>query len=398
MGSYSQIYFNGYEVSSFKNSLPIGTSLIFCKDDLVEKLGSEKNFLPEDLAENCEIWLSTEASKALDRLKLLGMSREKAAKEYSMLLNEYIDSVENYVGWLNIEDANYDNLIISIAKVIDEKIKSDDYIGMHPDGLIPWIASSEFGLYLNYDYPGLSTYSYLFNVLSAIPPDSLVEVDVTDLFNGGWIDENDIDHFPEQRLRVLVEGSSDSFVLKKGIEYFYPHLKRFIEFTNFSEFNLDGGESKLLHQVKFLATIGHNGLILAVFDNDGVGCKAMETATTLGIPNNIQITTYPSLSTFETYPCEIPGQLIKININGIGASLESYLGPSRIVNKELSPVQIRSILPDGRYQAESKYKDNIIKSFKAAKNITKEEYKDLFQLITHVVYFFEKSNYLPIET
>lgn len=80
----------------------------------------------------------------------------------------------------------------------------------------------------------------------------------------------------ESKLLLLTEGKSDTRILKKSIEYIYPHI---FDLFNFVDVEKDWSITSCPELAKFckgLYKIGIQNNVLAIFDNDVAGLEAFE--------------------------------------------------------------------------------------------------------------------------
>jgi hypothetical protein len=112
-------------------------------------------------------------------------------------------------------------------------------------------------------------------------PDIEVVLDVSDLVDGGWLVEDELDTMPsvtQERLAVessnkspivvLTEGSTDAEVLRAGLQLLYPHLTDLVRFLD-PRARSEGSAGALVNTVKSFAAAGITNRIVAAFDDDG---------------------------------------------------------------------------------------------------------------------------------
>jgi hypothetical protein len=75
----------------------------------------------------------------------------------------------------------------------------------------------------------------------------------------------------------------------------------------------------------FLAT-GITNRVIALFDNDTAAQEARRALANVSIPENIAVLAYPALDLLRDYPTLGPGGLTSLDVNGLAASIELYLG------------------------------------------------------------------------
>jgi hypothetical protein len=172
--------------------------------------------------------------------------------------------------------------------------------------------------------------------------------------------EHAIDELPSyerQRCHIIVltEGSTDKFYLESAFALFHPELAHYVSFLDFNGWNVPGGASFLESMVRSFVAAGIRDRIVAVFDNDTAGFASYQRLAQLILPPNIRVLRYPDIELAKSYPTVGPSGTVTMDVNGLAASIELYLGEDvlRDENGELIPVQWKSFDPSlKRYQGE----------------------------------------------
>lgn len=125
---------------------------------------------------------------------------------------------------------------------------------------------------------------------------------------------------------ILTEGSTDGLILKDALQLLYPHLADYYSFLDFEATRSQGGAGHLAGIVKAFAGAGVSNRVVALFDNDTEGRNAIRTLSNVKLPPNIVALTYPSRPEFINYPTLGPGGAAFLDVNGLAASVELYLG------------------------------------------------------------------------
>ena len=146
------------------------------------------------------------------------------------------------------------------------------------------------------------------------------------------------------RTRLGTRGKpeeSRAAILKAAISLLYPHLVGYYSFLDFDSSRSPGGAAHLVSVVKAFAGAGISNRVIAVFDNDTAATDAMRTMDPVALPPNIAIRRYPPLETLRSYPTLGPSGLSSLDVNGLAASIELYLGKDVLQDGAgtLSPVQ-----------------------------------------------------------
>lgn len=228
---------------------------------------------------------------------------------------------------------------------------------------------------------------HVLRLLLTIWPDEPVELDLTDLFEGGWMEPEEQDVLPSAALRslretaaahapivVLTEGRTDAEFLRAAFALLYPGLHDLIRFLDYSA-RPEGGAAALVRSVKAFAAAGIANRVVALFDNDAAACDAMRSLDTALLPSNILVLQYPDIESAKNYPTLGPpsaeaaaGRIDTANVNGLAGSIELYLGRDVLTQEDgtLAPVQWRSYIQGVRaYQGEIVGKELAHQRFRA---------------------------------
>ena len=146
----------------------------------------------------------------------------------------------------------------------------------------------------------------------------------------------------------------------------YPHLADYYTFMDFEAARVEGGASPLSKIVKSFAGAGIANKVIAIFDNDTAGQEAIRTLHKIKLPGNISVMKLPDLKALRRYPTIGPSGPKDMNVNGLAASIELYLGDDVLrENGKLAPVKWSGYNSNmERYQGEGLEKNKIHKRFK----------------------------------
>jgi hypothetical protein len=218
-------------------------------------------------------------------------------------------------------------------------------------------------------------------------PDEDVELDLTDLFEGGWLEaEGSSAYLPSVAMGalrqslashapivVLTEGRNDSEFLEAALALTHPHLKDLIRFLDFDA-RPEGGAAALVKSVKAFASAGITNRVVALFDNDAAARDALRALDVSSLPDNIRVLRYPAIDLAANYPtlgppnATSPGASIDAaDVNGLAGSIEIYLGADVLTQDDgtLTPVQWRSYIAGvNAYQGEVTGKGRIHTRFR----------------------------------
>jgi len=184
-------------------------------------------------------------------------------------------------------------------------------------------------------------------VLSA-NPDSLIELDVSDLYEGGWLSDvviaesnTDISWTMDTTPPIiLTEGVFDRKVLIDSVSLLRPEIASYLRFLD-TGYKTEGGASAILKMLKSFAAAGISNRILVILDNDTAAREAISTIKNYRLPKNFGVVTLPIFDALKDYPTIGPQGLTGMDINGLAAALELYLGEDVLRNSDnaLIPVQ-----------------------------------------------------------
>jgi hypothetical protein len=176
-------------------------------------------------------------------------------------------------------------------------------------------------------------------------------MDISDLVNGGWYDHDDEvcnysinilkqSHYMSEKIIILTEGSSDRNILEPALQLLFPHLSDYYSFMNFDISNAAGGASSLVSTVRSFTGSGITNRIIAIFDNDTVGRSAIKTLKKTTVSENIKVMHYPDIKLAEKYPTIGPSGNELLNVNGLAAGIEIYLGKECLLdnNNKFIPI------------------------------------------------------------
>jgi len=156
------------------------------------------------------------------------------------------------------------------------------------------------------------------------------------------------------RIILLTEGETDARILSRSLGLLYPHLAEYYSFMEFGSMRVGGGAGNLANLVKSFAGAGIANKTIALFDNDTAAAAALKTLDRIQLPSHIRVLKLPHLRFLESYPTVGPSGSVEMDINGVAASIELYLGEDALRGvANLPPVQWTGFDPGLRqYQGE----------------------------------------------
>lgn len=377
MGSFSEITFADYPVFSNKNwYYPEIVNSLFLSDDFISekrKYSTRNRLVWGDAYENEKGTFEFKGYRQTvkvcrDRLEIFGASSKKAKKDF-----QHGKKISQQEGLYNfsLSSITYDRYLAEIKSIIDSKEITYDQLN---ENFRESLTSGELGIY------GFSLDSHLHSILSVLPDNDFVEYDLTDVINGGWVDEDQAKYVDYEKIIILTEGKSDVEFIAKSIEKLYPHLKDYYHFIDFDEYKVESSASALVKLVTSFAAANVKHPIIALFDNDTAGLKEMKKLTSKTVPPNIKILKYPDITIAKKYPTFGPTGKKKMNVNGLACSIEMYFGVDVLTrNNELIPIQWKGFEEkEKKYQGEIADKNYVQETFR--KKLKKAEVTEIDEL------------------
>jgi len=165
---------------------------------------------------------------------------------------------------------------------------------------------------------------------------------------------------------ILTEGSTDQFYLERAFALFHPELADYVSFLDFNGWNVPGGASFLESMIRSFMAAGIRDRIVAIFDNDTAGFASHQRLARLALPSNIRVLRYPDIDLAKSYPTLGPSGTVTMDVNGLAASIELYLGEDVVRDDggDLIPIQWKGFDSSlRRYQGEITDKKGCWKRF-----------------------------------
>lgn len=377
MGSFSEITFADYPVFSNKNwYYPEIVNSLFLPDDFISeerKYTTRNRLVWGDAYENEKGTFEFKGYRQTvkvcrDRLEIFGASSKKAKKDFQQ--GKKISRQEGFYNF-SLSSITYDQYLAEIKSIIESKEITYDQLN---ENFRESLTSGELGIY------GFSLDSHLHSILSVLPDNDFVEYDLTDVINGGWVDEDQAKYVDYEKIIILTEGKSDVEFISKSIEKLYPHLKDYYHFIDFDEYKVESSASALVKLITSFAAANVKHPIIALFDNDTAGLKEMKKLTSKTVPLNIKILKYPDITIAKKYPTVGPTGKKKMNVNGLACSIEMYFGVDVLTrNNELIPIQWKGFEEkEKKYQGEIADKNYVQETFR--KKLRKTEVTEIEEL------------------
>ncbi|RZK27223.1 MAG: hypothetical protein EOO43_00265 [Flavobacterium sp.] len=393
MGSYCQLYLDGYQIDTTKSYIHPFWSCIFKEQDRISRQVHFSEYYTEalfdtDMVPTNEYSATVETIKK--RLELLGYTIAKTKVQYSLRLKEKIEEAEESSAdhpsdylltdlkhMKQLQTGGFNYWIDMAQEIMFERktqywdIESGEG---EQDDICVWALNSFEDTYLK--FPEESYGYFLRAALEAAENNANLVLDITSLVHAGYYAEDEpvcentarghINSTREfEKIILLTEGSSDSEILSSSLKLLYPELVDYISLMDFGSIKPEGGTSALERTVKSFAAAGINNKIIAIFDNDVAGHSSIKRLESISLPTNIRVISLPDLQIGERYPTKGPQGKTFENINGRACSIELYFGEDVLVNSgDLIPITWKGFEPKvNAYQGEIQDKNLVQNRF-----------------------------------
>lgn len=394
MGRYTELRVGGYLLLTTKSYADSETLTIFREIDkrvLDRKISIENPLVPGTPAklgnqtETIVLYQST-ADVVAQRLDIMGFTLDRVRREFERLrlreIEELADNQHDFVVKERrlLEGLSFDIYAKNLHKIMELKLRPYRYGGRKEKHL------SKFSRYIlehdDSDYgPGLGFFANDFRSLirltcDLVDPNSPVELDLTDVVEGGYYDRDETictnavneltSAYPwNSKIILLAEGRSDAEIIKEALVLLYPHLADYYSIFDFDLSRPQGGAGQLVGTIKAFVAAGISNRVIALLDNDTAAREARRTLDRVSIPPNFAVLHYPALESLRKYPTQGPTGRTLFDVNSLAGSIELYLGDDVLSqNGERAPVQWRGFSEAmGTYQGEVMHKAEIQSAF-----------------------------------
>jgi len=363
MGSYSYLTIADYSIYDVKNSYSEELlNLFFLPNDFVveQRDYSSRNKVFWGNAYESEEGQFTfkgfrqNVKHCKQRLEIYGMSHKEAKMDF---LKAKGISVEEEFYSFPINKVSFEKYLEEIEDIIINQEKNYEEIFTN---LRDSLKTGDLGIY------GQSIKGHLYSILSVVPEDTIIEYDLTDVLNNGWVKEKDIKQINIEKILVLTEGKTDVEFISGILFKAYPHLYDYYHFIDFDEYKVESNASALVKLVVSLVAANIKHPIIVVFDNDTTGIMEMNRLMSLQFPANFKILKYPDLKSAKKYPTIGPTGIKKMNINGLACGIEMYFGEDTLTkDNKLIPIQWKAFNEkEKKYQGEISEKSYVQEEFR----------------------------------
>jgi HEPN superfamily Toprim-like protein len=314
VSSYAGVFVRGVEIFTWRNEIDPTFLFLFTNQDVHRvPRNSDNEYDPEEI-----VHLTAKASALQDRLDVLGIGREalesafKAAVEYRLKISrgtvQIINLRQDRVALLEkITLSSWAELLASAIEVSRKRGRNDIRN--------PTSVASLLEIWEDADPRFL-----VGAVLLSCAPDDEITLDVSELIEGGWID-NDfdpqraaIDHFSYSLANgsppvVITEGSTDAQFLRSALRIRYPHLRSYIKFFDFAD-GAEGSAAAGIRTLKSFAAAGISNRVVLLLDNDTAARDALRALRGTTLPSHYSILQYPDIDLARSYPTQGPNSAL----------------------------------------------------------------------------------------
>lgn len=350
MGSYAVLKVGGKTVSQWKTEVDPTFLFVFTSDDLtIIPVGHEDNPYEEPL-----MYLRATARVLTDRLELLGVFGDDLDACLHRLIDEDLEETLELLSDLGGGYAARQEADTAWLKsmTMDSWIEQTKEAIEGPD--LHWRDWPEWPLTrLTTMWNGMDTRWLLRAVLMCCDPADEIELDLTDLSLGGYIEDSNFDPQAAAAFMfsaaaangtpaiIVTEGVTDTEFLRDALALRRPHLTRYVRFFD-TNARAQGGAGTAVITLKAFAAAGVNNRVVMLLDNDTAAYEAMRGLDLTKLPSQYATGHLPHLESATAYPTVGATGTQPADVNGRAGAIELYLGVDVLtdpVTNELTPVE-----------------------------------------------------------
>jgi hypothetical protein len=398
MGTYTDLCVAGYPLWNTSASVDSAVMTVFRESDkrVFERKVSERNSLvwgePNEADRNnteTAVVYTCRVAHAVDRLNVMGFTLSRVRGEFESGRASELQRFESWSAergqsdwftsdWEFMKALRFDDYADALRTVVSRRLLPWAVDELDPTTITPLM---KFILRKDEDRPlgflGFDARLLVRLACELVDETGDVVQDITELVQNGYYRQDEAvceeavrsltADYPQNSSRIiLTEGATDREILADGLSILYPHLSGYYSFMDFDSSRSQGGAGHLVSIVKAFSGAGITNRIIAVFDNDTAAFEARRAFARVALPKNIAVLNYPDLESLRAYPTLGPSGQSLLDINGLAASIEMYLGDDVLrVGGALPPVQWRGFSEIlGKYQGEVMGKERIRDAFK----------------------------------
>ncbi|MBB6239656.1 hypothetical protein HDC90_004314 [Pedobacter sp. AK013] len=365
MGTLSNLTVAEYPILTLKNNYyEQAVNLLFTDQDFVEeeRLNRERNRLVwgDAFTKNDNNYIfkgfKQTASVCKQRLEIYGHTLSSAKIEFG---NAKVNANINDHYEFSLSKVTFNHYIETIKLIVTSGI-------IHYEELYTNFTESLITDELSFH--GLSFATYLYCVLSALPPESIIEYELNELIDNGYINIEDVKQIKQEKIIVITEGKTDSEFISASLRNLHPNLFTYYHFIDFSnnDFKHESNASTLVKLITAFFALNIKHYVIAIFDNDTAGRHELKRIHVDKLPFNIKAIKFPNIKLANSYPTIGPTGMERMNINELACGIELYLGEDILKDGEdFIPVQWKGYNDKmEQYQGQISYKETVQSKFR----------------------------------
>lgn len=194
-----------------------------------------------------------------------------------------------------------------------------------------------------------------------------VEWRYNDVIENGWVEKSKIVQSISQKDKILIvtEGTTDSFIIKKTIHELYPYLEDLFDFIDMHENYPFTNTGSLTNFCMGLQKINILNYVIAIYDNDTAGIQSYNKAKQICTNENMLIYHLPYMEEFKSFKTIGPNGIYECDINNRAVAIECFLDFKSVSDE---PIIRWSSYNDAmkEYQGSLINKENYTRAFKKA--------------------------------
>lgn len=382
MGSYSHISFDDYPIFSIKNSyISEIVNIIFLPEDYIEesRLNKSRNKIAwginsDDDSEYIFRGFTQSAKVCKSRLEIFGGSLLNAKKDFE---SARVIAKDTYDYDYPINKITYKKYLQELKNILENKETNYEYSYAN---LKESLISGELMI------TGQSLESVLYSVLSVVNEDSIIEYDLSEVIENGWVTDEQVKNINTEKIIVLAEGKTDTEFISKSLLKIYPQLYSYYHFMDFDEFKVESNASALVKLVTALTASNVKHPFIVLFDNDTTGIMEMKRLLQIKLPQNIKVLKFPDIKSANLYPTVGPTGVKKMNVNGLACGIEMYFGMDTLSkNDKKIPVHWKAYNEkEKQYQGEIYDKNYVQEQFRAKLKLPDGDFSDMKLILEEI--------------
>lgn len=371
MGSYVSLKFDGISIAEWKAPYHGSALELFSTRHVVRETRRHQENYDGEIEEWEEeyVGLQIEASSMRRRMDALGYTLDICTSALHSYIEADWERLRSYdfidQSSLCTADEAKEALRIAINSIIKKDLNKEEATTLLSEIESESILDEDNTRHL---ISAISDYVEFMPILRHLVEgkDGIVELDLTDIYAGGWISDEEINEIGqkiENQFLILTEGSSDRDIIKAALDHYEPDMADLFYFPDVDLSIPQTGAARINELLKAFVSLKITNRVIAIFDNDAEGYYAFQNALEYSSGcKNIKPMILPDLDEFSAISCEGPDGLHITNVNGRAASIELYL--DRPLSRGKAEVKWSAYLKScERWQGEPIEKRNIMLTF-----------------------------------